>query len=79
MYKSYEEGRMEARKTEWIAPGYCWGQWDMFERITWAYYGKQTYSPHARDLAYSDVSGGFMSFDEAYKEFIGVLQKEAKP
>lgn len=79
MYKSYEEGRKEALKTEWNNSGYRWGEWDMFERITRAYYGKQTYCEMDRNLAYSEVSGGFVSFDEAYKEFIGVLWKENKP
>lgn len=79
MYKSYEEGRKEALKAEWDNPEYRWGEWGMFERITRAYYGKQTYGEMARNLAYSETSGGFMSFDEAYKEFIGVLQKENKP
>ena len=46
------------------------GQWDMFETITSAWYGKQAYALESDGRVWSRESGKYMSVDEAYKEFI---------
>ena len=47
------------------------GEWDMFELITSAWYGKQCYFLEKNGIVYSRVSCKYMSVDEAIKEFLG--------
>ncbi len=46
------------------------GQWDMFELITSAWYGKQYYFLQEDGSVYSRESGEYMQPDKAYNEFL---------
>ena len=46
------------------------GEWDMFELITSAWYGKQCYFKEDNGLAYSRVSHKTMSVQDAINEFM---------
>lgn len=46
------------------------GEWDMFELITSAWYGKQYYFREHDDIVYSRKSGKNMTVNEAISEFI---------
>ena len=50
------------------------GEWDMFELITNAYYGKQYYfREEGDDIVYSRASGKHMPVNDAINEFIKVI------
>lgn len=49
------------------------GQWDMFERITNAYFGKQYYFPQDDGTIYSRYSGTYITKEEAVKQFLDEL------
>lgn len=46
------------------------GEWDMFERISTAYHGKQYYFLQENGKVYSRASGFYLDFEEAVAEFI---------
>ena len=46
------------------------GEWDMFELITSAWYGKQYYFREHDNIVYSRKSGKNMTVNEAISEFI---------
>lgn len=46
------------------------GEWDMFELITSAWYGKQCYFREGDSLVYSRLSCKRITEDEAIKEFL---------
>lgn len=50
--------------------GHADGEWDMFELISTAYYGKQYYFLQDNEMVYSRASGKYMTFWEAVDEFI---------
>lgn len=52
------------------ADEYNKGQWDMFELITNAYFGKQYYFPQDDGTIYSRYSGTYVTKEDAIKEFI---------
>lgn len=45
-------------------------EWEMFDLITSAYYGKRYYFPENNGLVYSRDSHIYMSREEAYNEFL---------
>lgn len=49
------------------------GQWDMFELITNAYFGKQYYFPQDDGTIYSKYSGTYITKEEAVKQFLDEL------
>ena len=49
------------------------GQWDMFERLTSHWYGKQYYFLESNGTVYSRVSNRYMSVNYAYLEFIEAM------
>ena len=49
------------------------GQWDMFELITNAYFGKQYYFPQDNGTIYSRYSGTYITREEAVKQFLDEL------
>ena len=49
------------------------GQWDMFERITNAYFGKQYYFPQDDGTIYSRHSDTYITKEEAVKQFLDEL------
>ena len=49
------------------------GEWDMFELITTAYYGKQMYFLENNNIAYSRVSNKAMMVGDAVQEFIKTI------
>lgn len=49
------------------------GEWDMFELISSAWYGKQCYFMQDNGIAYSRISHKEMTVDDAIKEFIGEI------
>ena len=53
-----------------------YGQWEMFQDITNAYYWKQYYFLEDDDKVYSRESGKYMTRSEAYDEFLNTLHKE---
>lgn len=55
------------------ADEYNKGQWDMFELITNAYFGKQYYFPQDDGTIYSRYSGTYITKDEAVKQFLDEL------
>lgn len=55
------------------ADEYNKGQWDMFELITNAYFGKQYYFPQADGTIYSRYSGTYITREEAAKQFLDEL------
>lgn len=62
---------IEARKRKiWEALEYADGEWDMFELISTAYYGKQCYFLQDNEMVYSRASGKYMTFSEAVDEFL---------
>ncbi len=50
------------------------GEWDMFELITSAYYGKQYYFLEPSGVVYSRESGKYIKRDEAYREFLRMTE-----
>lgn len=46
------------------------GEWEMFELITSAYFGKQYYFRERDGMVYSKNSGQYMSFSDAVNEFL---------
>lgn len=55
------------------ADEYNKGQWDMFELITNAYFGKQYYFPQDDGTIYSRYSGTYITREEAVKQFLDEL------
>ena len=53
------------------------GEWDMFDLISSAYYGKGMYFKQDNGIVYSRHSGNYMTVDEAIREFISLID-EAK-
>ena len=50
------------------------GEWDMFERVTSVWYGKQCYfRQDDDDIVYSRNSHKYMKRDDAYDEFIKAI------
>lgn len=49
------------------------GEWEMFELITSAYFGKQYYFIEDNVLVYSRESNKYMTKDEAIREFLGII------
>lgn len=49
------------------------GEWDMFELITSAWYGKQYYFKQSNDIVYSRLYHKYMTVDEAIIEFLGEI------
>lgn len=49
------------------------GQYEMFELITSAYYGKQHYSLQDNGMVYSRACGKEITFSEAVSEFMGEI------
>lgn len=52
------------------------GEWDMFDLITSAYYGKTMYSKQDNGIVYSRYSCKYMSADEAIREFLAVIGED---
>lgn len=52
------------------------GEWDMFDLITSAYYGKGMYFKQDNGTVYSRYSCEYMSVDEAIREFLALMEKE---
>lgn len=55
------------------ADEYNKGQWDMFELITNAYFGKQYYFPQDDGTIYSRYSDTYITKEEAVKQFLDEL------
>ena len=51
------------------------GEWDMFQRITSAEYGKQCYSLQENGMVYSRRSHQMMTKDDAIKEFLNEIYR----
>jgi len=49
------------------------GEWEMFDLISSAYYGKGMYFKQNNGMVYSRYSGKYMSFDEAIREFVSLI------
>lgn len=52
------------------------GEWDMFDLISSAYYGKGMYFKQDDGTVYSRHSGEYMTVDEAIREFISLIDEE---
>lgn len=52
------------------------GEWDMFDLISSAWYGKAMYFKQDNDMVYSRHSGKYMTVDEAIREFISLIDEE---
>lgn len=52
------------------------GEWDMFDLISSAYYGKGMYFKQDNGTVYSRHSGEYMTVDEAIREFISLINEE---
>lgn len=52
------------------------GEWDMFELISSAYYGKQYYFDEENGMVYSRASCMTMTFDEALREFLDTIGEQ---
>lgn len=52
------------------------GEWDMFQRMTTAYYWKQCYFLQKNGLVYSRVSHTTMTRDDAIKEFLNEIYND---
>ena len=52
------------------------GEWDMFDLISSAYYGKGMYFKQDNGTVYSRHSGDYMTIDEAISEFISLIDEE---
>lgn len=50
------------------------GQWDMFNLITSAEYGKQCYFLQDNGTVYSRRSCGYMTVDDAYNEYLNSIE-----
>lgn len=69
-YKSPVDALVNDRKQ------YEKGEWDMFELITSAYYGKKYYFLEPSGIVYSRASGKYIKRDEAYSEFLRMIGGE---
>lgn len=49
------------------------GEWEMFDLISSAYYGKQMYFKEDNGIVYSRYSHNYMSVDKAIREFISLI------
>lgn len=52
------------------------GEWDMFDLISSAYYGKGMYFKQDNGTVYSRHSGEYMTVDEAIEEFISLINED---
>lgn len=52
------------------------GEWDMFDLISSAWYGKGMYFKQDNNMVYSRHSGEYMTVDEAIREFILLIDEE---
>ena len=53
------------------------GEWEMFDLISSAWYGKGMYFKQDNGTVYSRHSGGYMTVDEAISEFISLIDEDA--
>lgn len=53
--------------------GYTDGEWEMFDLITSAYFGKQYYFDEEDGLVYSRETHKHMTKDDAIREFLGII------
>lgn len=49
------------------------GQWDMFELISSAWYGKQCYFLESNTVVYSRASNSYLTINEAFAEFLSFI------
>ena len=49
------------------------GEWEMFDLISSAYYGKGMYFKQDNGIVYSRYSNNYMSVDEAIREFVSLI------
>lgn len=79
VYKAVQEVEINVDKDELIKAlrydreQYDKGEWEMFELITSAYFGKQYYFLEDNVLVYSRESNKHMAKDEAIREFLGII------
>ena len=52
------------------------GEWDMFDLISSAWYGKGMYFKQDNGTVYSRHSGEYMTVDEAIREFISLIDED---
>lgn len=52
--------------------------WELFDLITSAYYGKMMYAQQDHGLVYSRYSGKYMTMDDAVREFVRMLSWEGE-
>lgn len=55
------------------------GEWDMFDLISSAYYGKGMYFKQDNDIVYSRYSCKHMTVDEAIREFVSLIDDSDLP
>lgn len=55
------------------------GEWDMFDLISSAWYGKGMYFIQDNEMVYSRHSGKYMTFDEAIREFVSLIDEDELP
>ena len=56
--------------------GYAKGEWDMFDLISSAFYGKRCYFLEKDGRVYSRESHEYMTMESAVEEFIGMYGEE---
>ena len=80
-YADYVPGKYYVSVHEVYPDGYAnymRGEWDMFQTITSAWYGKQCYGLENNGMVYSRRSGQTMEREAAYMEFIDAIA-DAEP
>ena len=53
-------------------------EWEIFELITSAYFGKQYYFVAPDGLVYSRITHKDMTMEDAISEFLGIIGKERR-
>lgn len=55
------------------------GEWEMFDLISSAYYGKRMYFKQDGGIVYSRYSSKYMNEDEAIQEFVSLIDDSIMP
>lgn len=80
MYSAYDIGKaIEMIPSADVVEIKKEGEWDMFDLISSAYYGKGMYFKQDNGTVYSRHSGEYMTVDEAIREFISLIDMEELP
>ena len=79
LFRFWQMGWLEKLETADVVEIKKEGEWEMFNLISSAYYGKGMYFKQDNGTVYSRYTGKYMSVDEAIREFVSLIDDSDLP